>query len=587
MKYLVGFLVLLFAFNSGLKSQVKCPELSDAIQLYEKENYKEAIKSFKIIMKNSKEGDECNVESCFWIAKCCYKISTNHIDISKYLGKAVSFVNIEALRFYALEMSYYNVFISDDINLNSYLKKYDKGEVYFLMGNIDAKKTSYKEAEVFDYLKKAIANGYKSSPLFSENYIKKTNAKRYNQIVGNFETDLKIYVEKQINAWQKKGKFEKTATYQKRVNEESRNYEIKRLTQFYIDSIGAKRIDFKNASNEYDADNEVFKITFNNLNSIYLPVPINEAKTFDVNFKSIEYEEPNFTYFNNNFEILHLEVINPVINKKYIYDSKELIAFNSSELSFNFDKVDIELTNKSIANNVVESSNVISIGKSDVDKDIPINNLKGQNKYALIIGNEDYTQYQSGLKAESNVDFARADAISFSNYCEKTLGIPKENVVLLTDAISSQMRREIEKLMKLAQYSNGDAEIIFYYAGHGFPDEVTKESYLMPVDISGSEVTSGIKLSELYDKLSKYPTKKTTIFLDACFSGSGRNQGLLAARGVKIVPKHEHFSGNLIVFTASSGEQSSLPYSQNQHGMFTYFLLKRVYSINCVKEGNY
>jgi len=156
---------------------------------------------------------------------------------------------------------------------------------------------------------------------------------------------------------------------------------------------------------------------------------------------------------------------------------------------------------------------------SDVDINIPLNNSMDKNKYALVIGNEDYTQYQGGLSSESNVDYAKADAITFSKYCIKTLGVPKENMVLLTDAISSQMRREIEKLMKLAMYSEGEAEIIFYYAGHGFPDEQSKESYLMPVDISGAEVTSGIKLSDLYSKLTKYPTKKVTVFLDACFSG--------------------------------------------------------------------
>lgn len=253
-----------------------------------------------------------------------------------------------------------------------------------------------------------------------------------------------------------------------------------------------------------------------------------------------------------------------------------MLAFNTNEIKFNFDNIDISLDEKSVNNKVVENSNVISIGKSDVDNNIPINLDKHQNKYALIIGNEDYTQYQSGLNNESNVDFANRDAEIFAEYCEKTLGIPKENIVLLKDAISSQMNREIEKLTKLALYSKGNAEIIFYYAGHGFPDEISKESYLMPVDISGTDVTSGIKLSDLYLQLTKYPTKKVTVFLDACFSGGGRNQGLLAARGVKIQPKENLIQGNLVVFSASTGEQSSLPYKDKQHGMFTYFLLKKL-----------
>jgi uncharacterized caspase-like protein len=67
-----------------------------------------------------------------------------------------------------------------------------------------------------------------------------------------------------------------------------------------------------------------------------------------------------------------------------------------------------------------------------------------------------------------------------------------------------------------------------------------------------------------------------TVFLDACFSGGARGQGLVAARGVKIKPKEESLNGKLVVFSASSGDQSSLPYKEKGHGIFTYFLLKKL-----------
>jgi hypothetical protein len=34
--------------------------------------------------------------------------------------------------------------------------------------------------------------------------------------------------------------------------------------------------------------------------------------------------------------------------------------------------------------------------------------------------------------------------------------------------------------------------------------------------------------------------------------------------------------GNMVIFTAASGEQSSLAYDEQKHGMFTYFLLKKL-----------
>lgn len=236
--------------------------------------------------------------------------------------------------------------------------------------------------------------------------------------------------------------------------------------------------------------------------------------------------------------------------------------------------------NKITVTALAGSNEVVAINEaslsSDVDKNIPVNPTVNEHRYALVIGNEDYTSFQQGLGTESNVAFASVDAAIFALYCEKTLGVKKENIYLMQNAISTRIKKKLEELCKLIQYEDGNAEVIVYYAGHGFPDEVTKESYLMPVDVAGNNFTEGIKLSDLYRKLTQYPAKRVTVFLDACFSGGGRDAGLLAARGVKVVPKENAIDGNLAVFSASSGDQSSLPYPARQHGMFTYFLLKKL-----------
>jgi uncharacterized caspase-like protein len=156
------------------------------------------------------------------------------------------------------------------------------------------------------------------------------------------------------------------------------------------------------------------------------------------------------------------------------------------------------------------------------------------------------------------------------------LGIPTENIVHLEDATTGLILQEIDKLKKLTQYAPGKLELIFYYAGHGLPDENTKESYLIPVDVSGGNLKFAIKLNDLYAALSAYPSRKVTVFLDACFSGGARNQSLLATRGIRVRPKDGYLQGNMVVFSASSGDQSALPFPRNQHGMFTYFLLKKL-----------
>ena len=353
---------------------------------------------------------------------------------------------------------------------------------------------------------------------------------------------------------------------------------VKAFTQQAVDSIAYGMIDWKRKTNNYDADNETFKITLADFGDLYIKVPPAEAESFDVNFANLRFEKPKFV-FNQQFMLKSVEIVNPGNNKKYIFDSKNTVAFSSQNFQFNFNDIEIDLSGQTAATpSVINSAPSVP----DVDVDIPKGTKKQPNTFALIIGNEDYTKYQPDLKTESNVDFARVDASVFAKYCQSTLGIPNENITLLKDAISSQMRREINRLISKAQYGGAQTELIFYYSGHGFPYDENKDgqsddSFIMPVDISGANVVEGIRLSQLYKDLTQFPSKKVTVILDACFSGGGRNAGLLSAKAVKIKVDNTAVSkGNLVVFSASSGDQESLFYRDKNHGMFTYFMLKKL-----------
>lgn len=223
---------------------------------------------------------------------------------------------------------------------------------------------------------------------------------------------------------------------------------------------------------------------------------------------------------------------------------------------------------------VVEKT--INATPSDVDIDIPVNGSVKPDSYALIIGNEDYSSFQTGLGTEVNVDFAINDARVLKDYFTKTLGIPEKQIKLLTNATYGQMSQGIAWLCNLAKIENGKAELFFYFSGHGLPDEQTKEPYLMPVDISGTDIEQAVRLKDVYSKLNEFPSKRVSVFLDACFSGGARNQGLVSLRGVKIVPKENVITGNMVVFSSSSGDESSGAYKDKQHGYMTYFLLKKL-----------
>jgi hypothetical protein len=290
--------------------------------------------------------------------------------------------------------------------------------------------------------------------------------------------------------------------------------------------------------------------------------------------KSNETREITYQFFTNNS---YNEAQVPIIIKIAENYNKVVVSETKS--------IDMDLTSSSIAGankvkvqDIRQDQKVISNYSlvSDVDRNIPISANKYKNRIALIIGNEDYSSFQTGLAKEVDVDYAKNDAKIFKEYCEKTLGVVPENINMLLNASAIKMKQSIDKVNKLMKNLEGDVEVIFYYAGHGLPDEATKEAYLIPVDVTGSNLQSGIKLQEVYKSFSEYPSKGVTMFIDACFSGGARGEQMVKARGVKIVPKPDYLEGNIVSFTASSGNQSSNAYAEKKHGMFTYFLLKEL-----------
>lgn len=233
-------------------------------------------------------------------------------------------------------------------------------------------------------------------------------------------------------------------------------------------------------------------------------------------------------------------------------------------------------SNKIIINEQKEQREDISIATltSDVDRNIPRNPEVNDKTFAVIIANENYTLLPA-------VPYALNDGSIFSEYCHLTLGIPRKNIHFVKDATLNNMRAEIDWIQQIACAYEGKARVIVYYAGHGIPDEKTRTSYLLPVDSYGSNVLTGYNLSDLYAALSKYPTFSTIILLDACFSGAQRNgEMLVSARSVAIRSKVETPNGNLVVLSAATGDETAYPNQEKKHGMFTYFLLKKLQETN-------
>ena len=211
-----------------------------------------------------------------------------------------------------------------------------------------------------------------------------------------------------------------------------------------------------------------------------------------------------------------------------------------------------------------------SIPSSDVDIDIPVMTTQNENTFVVVFANENYQE-------EVKVEFALNDGEMFKSYCVKVLGIPEKNIHLRKDATRNNMISEIGWLQNVAKAYGGTARVMIYYAGHGIPDEKNGAAYLLPADGKGNMIETAYALQSLYKELGNMPTDGAIVFLDACFSGSKRGEGMLhAARGVAIKSKTEAPKGKVVVFSAAQGDETAYPYKEKGHGLFTYFLLKKL-----------
>lgn len=213
--------------------------------------------------------------------------------------------------------------------------------------------------------------------------------------------------------------------------------------------------------------------------------------------------------------------------------------------------------------------------KSDVDINIPVTDVKRENTWVLIIANENY---RTDISNVSSVPFAINDGEVFREYCIKTLGIPEGNISFCSDATSGIMRSGIIRFKNgLNLPMEGGTKGIVYYCGHGDHNVASGEAYMIPTDGHPSMPESCISLSYMYRELSQTNALSVTYFIDACFSGTGKDGSmLLAARGIAQAPKNDIIEGNTVVFSASTGDETAIPYTEKQHGMFTYFLLKKL-----------
>lgn len=391
-------------------------------------------------------------------------------------------------------------------------------------------------------------------------------------MMQSFGAFARHYVEADINQWQKKGKYEKYSQWEARVNDKNRQKRIDSLLIAASDEFikrASKNVRQDYALVDYDSEGEVFLLHDTRFGNLLVPVPIREAEAFEQNFDRIRREDV-YCINGDGLGLKESKLTTPN-GKVYRYKNDAVLSFTTIDIEYNFEPVSFDEGSLALSrNNQQLSKKNLKTGPSDVDIKIPKTNYQNENTFALIFANENY-------KFVADAPFAANDGKVFEEYCLKTLGLPKDNVHLVKDASYGMMIGELNWLSEIAKAYKGEARLIVYYSGHGLPNESTRDPFLLPVDGSSKDISTAFKLSNLYAKLNENPTKSNVVFLDACFSGAQRDgQMMYAAKGVVINSKPVKAPGKTVVFSAASGDETAYAYDEKGHGMFSYYLLKKL-----------
>lgn len=506
------------------------------------------------------------------IARCYYNLGTgyynesimavNEKDSSKARRQSNAYFSSAAEKFEELS--------ANDPNNTKYLKS--MGTAYAILGNkskvdaINVRLTALGEAPM----------AMNTMPVVMGD--SKGGAAAGSRNIPSYQEYAQAFVTQEITKWSQRGEFEKVEDYMKRMSPESILAEQKRLSAItaekYLNEYAGRLQLSELKLQPYDVENETYAVT-SDFGPVYIKVPLKnkEAETFKSTWEKVQIRNAKFFIKDDAIAISNIIFHSPN-GKDYEYNASEALAYEPPVVkvdpkllavnSGGASKAPAAATKKSSGN-----ATVLTV-QSDVDKDIPRNKPTNTQTIALIIANENYGKV-------SSVTAARHDGDVFAQYCRETLGIPENQVLQVNDATFGQTLSAMNQLKNSVQAMGPATDVIVYYAGHGVPDEQTKDAYLLPTDADPMVIATAYPLSTFYKELSEMGAANVMVFMDACFSGSNRGEGMLAeARGVVLKPKAAAPKGNMFVLSAADGNETALPWTEKNHGLFTYYLLKKL-----------
>ena len=190
---------------------------------------------------------------------------------------------------------------------------------------------------------------------------------------------------------------------------------------------------------------------------------------------------------------------------------------------------------------------------------------------AIIIGIEDYKN------TKASAIYAESDALTFSDFATKILGIPANRVKTLINKKADEAGMLLATKRWLARAAKrGKTDVYIFFAGHGLASDDGSKMYLLPYDGAPELLDdTAILRDRLFSDVAAANPRSVTVFLDTCYSGTTRGTDMLiASRPIAIRALEQSIPDNFTVMTAAAGDQTAKPLEEAKHGMFSYFLMK-------------
>jgi hypothetical protein len=199
--------------------------------------------------------------------------------------------------------------------------------------------------------------------------------------------------------------------------------------------------------------------------------------------------------------------------------------------------------------------------------------------WAAVIGISQY-------KTVSSLQYADQDALSFYDYLLNQIGVPKDNLFLLTNQQATLVNVRRTLGTELKRKAGPRDTVLIYFAGHGAPetdatspDNDGLEKYLIVYDADPDDLyTTGLPMREVEIIFERLAAERVVFIADTCFSGAttGRTFSTGGRRAVvseAFLTRLSHVKGR-VVLAASRANEVSAERPDLQHGVFTYYLLE-------------